>query len=166
MKYQIGEVIRFESLNYELNGKLATITACKPYGDGSHGDGHLYQTAVTGDRWIHEDWLKPVNGGMPKSTKESTSDSMTFEQFFDHIRSVDEAIFERCYRAMEEEDRRRDQEQQRKLAGAIASAMDAYLQKVGDNRDIYLSLPHGVCGTVSMQDMYDAIVNEFDLTAQ
>ena len=228
MKYQIGEVVRFsEDASYygafRLGGCLATITDAKQYGnygDGTLAPGPVYKTAITGDTWVHQDYLVPVNGGM-KPAEESTSGSQSTYQLGEVIRFADtpsnrekrlhgklatiiavnhdypetyqtaitacdewfiakafepvnggmpkskeestvESLPVAVYQELERESQRRDKQQQRKLAGAIVSAMDAYLREVGDNRDFYSR-----CGEyMSMQDMYDAIVNEFDLTAQ
>lgn len=87
---------------------------------------------------------------------------MSLDQISAGIGTLCNGDFEAVYREMERESQRRDAQQQRQLAGAIASSMDAYLRKVGDNRDFYTRAGE----YMSMQDMYDAIVNEFDLTAQ
>lgn len=88
---------------------------------------------------------------------------MSLDQIYAGICTLCDGDFEIVYQEMEKESQRRDEQQQRRLAGAIVSAMDAYLRKIGDNRDFYLN---GYCGNVSMQRMHDAIIEEFDLNAQ
>jgi len=93
MKYQIGEVVRFsEDASYNgafgLGGCLATITDAKQYGnygDGTLAPGPVYKTAITGDKWVHQDYLVPVNGGM-KPAGESASDSPLTYQLGEVIR--------------------------------------------------------------------------------
>lgn len=163
MKYQFafGEVIRFaETPNNEtanLVGKLATITdVCWNMPD-------WYRTAITGDKWFPAAEFEPVNGGM-KSAEESASEPLSFStrSLCDAVRTLNDDDLESLYAAVQVESEHRDARQQRVLAGAIASAMDAYLRKFGDNRDFDFCGGHGI----SLQDMHDAIVNEFDLTAQ
>lgn len=84
------------------------------------------------------------------------------QSFEDMVRRLCEADLDSLTVAVEAENDRRNEQKQRKLAGAIVSAMDVYLQEIGDNRDFYSR--GGEC--MSMQDMHDAIVNEFDLNAQ
>lgn len=96
MKYQIGEVVRFiEDVPYSgafrLGGCLATITDAKQYGnygDGTLAPGPVYKTAITGDTWVHQDYLVPVNGGM-KPAGESTSGSKSTYQLGEVIRFAD-----------------------------------------------------------------------------
>lgn len=166
MKYQIGEVVRFKDDTPQRGGCLATITNTKQYGnygDGTLAPGPVYKTAITGDTWWHEDYFVPVNGGM-KHVEESVSESpLPGEQsFMNFVRTLNDEDLESLHTAVEVESECRYEQQQRKLAEAIVSAMDAYLMKVGDNRDLYLE---GVYGT-TMQQMHDAIVEEFGLTPQ
>lgn len=96
MKYQIGEVVRFiEDVPYSgafrLGGCLATITDAKQYGnygDGTLAPGPVYKTAITGDTWVHQDYLVPVNGGM-KPVEESTSGLQSTYQLGEVIRFAD-----------------------------------------------------------------------------
>lgn len=96
MKYQIGEVVRFiEDVPYSgafrLGGGLATITDAKQYGnygDGTLAPGPVYKTAITGDTWVHQDYLVPVNGGM-KPVGESASGSQSAYQLGEVIRFAD-----------------------------------------------------------------------------
>ena len=69
---------------------------------------------------------------------------------------------EAVYQELEMESQRRDEQQQRQLAEAIVLAMDAYLQKFGDNHDFCCP---GYGDIITLPMMRDAIVNEFDLTA-
>lgn len=153
MKYQIGEVVRVRE-----TGALVTVI-------GLDDDGLPIGYLTVADEktaWYKESSLEPVNGGMPKPKEESTSDSLSLEQLLAKVRSLDADFFEQVCRAMEAESQRRDEQQQRQLAEAIVSAMEVYLRKVGDNRDFYTRGGE----YMSMQDMHDAIIEEFDLTAQ
>lgn len=93
MKYQIGEVVRFSedapySDAFRLSGCLATITDVKQYGnygDGTLAPGPVYKTAITGDTWVHQDYLVQVNGGM-KPAEASASDSPLTYQLGEVIR--------------------------------------------------------------------------------
>lgn len=167
MKYQIGEVVRFKDDTPQRGGCLATITNTKQYGnygDGTLAPGPVYKTAITGDTWWHEDYFVPVNGGM-KHVEESVSESpLPGEQsFMNFVRTLNDEDLESLHTAVEVESRCRDEQQQRKLAGAIVSVMEEYLLKFGDDRDFYCT---GYGDIITMQMMHDAIVSEFDLTAQ
>ncbi len=155
MKYQIGEVVRFSGTNNEWDEQFAIITASKMQGEDVFGvyNGPLYRTSISGDWWIREQWLEPVNGGMPKSKRESTSDSLSLEQLLAKVRSLDAAFFEQVCQAMEVESQRRDEQRQRKLAEAIVSAMDAFRREFGD--DYGFVMKSGVY--VTLPEMSDAV---------
>lgn len=113
------------------------------------------ENAGLGWSWCAEDFD-------PVIETDSESVALSIKSLCDAVKTLNDDDLETLHAVVEVESECRNEQRQRRLAGKIVFAMDAYLTQTGNERNIYLN---GVCGTASMQRIRDAIVDEFDLNA-
>lgn len=177
MKYQIGFVpgqkIRVrddlaswdEATNYS-GGYFVTTEMLKLAGQtvtvADYNGWIIHIAELPNYAWIPDMFVQSLEDCAEQET-ESVSESVAFsiKSLCDAVKTLNDDDLELLCLEVEKEKLCRDSRKQRLLAVEIASAMDAYLQNVGDNRDFYTRGGEHM----SMQDMYDAITSEFDLNA-